>query len=156
MPTVIEGGFRKNVVPSEASAMLDIRMLPDEDVDGFYAKLAEVIDDPRVAIVPEVPYRPIAQPSPIDNEMFRTLEKAASQVYPGAAVLPQMSTGGTDMSQVRAMGVPCYGVGPIRSEAEVNSGNGAHGDNERVSEKALTDFVRFLWLAVTDIAATKG
>jgi len=152
VPTVIEGGFRKNVVPSEASAILDIRMLPDEDVDGFYAMLADVIDDPRVEILPEVPYRPVAPPSPIDNEMFRTLERVAGQVYPGAAVLPEMSTGGTDMSQVRAMGVPCYGVGPIRSQEELNSGNGAHSDNERVSEKAMTDFVRFLWLVVVDIA----
>ena len=155
VPTVIEGGFRRNVVPSQASAMFDIRMLPDEDVEAFYAKMAEVIDDPRVEIVPETPYRPIAPPSPIDNEMFETLERVAEQVYPGAAVIPQMSTGGTDMSQVRAMGVPCYGVGPVRSRAEMNSGNGAHSDNERVSEKAMVDFVRFLWLSVIDIAAAR-
>ena len=153
VPTMLNGGFRRNVVPSEATAMLDIRMLPDEDVEAFYAEMAKVIGDPRVEIVPEEPYRPIAPPSPIDNEMFETLEKVARQVYPGATVLPQMSTGGTDMSQVRAMGVPCYGVGPIRSTAEINSGNGAHGDNERVSEKAMVDFVRFLWLTVIDIAA---
>ena len=133
--------------------MLDIRMLPDEDVEAFYAKLAEVIDDQRVDIVPEAPYRPAAPPSPIDNEMFQALERVAKQVYPGAAVLPQMSTAGTDMAQVRAMGVPCYGVGPIRSQAELNSGNGAHGDNERVSERAMVDFVRFLWLTIIDVAA---
>jgi acetylornithine deacetylase/succinyl-diaminopimelate desuccinylase-like protein len=154
VPTIIEGGFRKNVVPSEASAMLDIRMLPDEDVDAFYAQLAEVIDDPRVEIVPEIPYRPVAPPSPIDNEMFQALDRVARQVYPGATVLPQMSTAGTDMSQVRAMGVPCYGVGPIRSQAELNSGNGAHSDNERVSEQAMVDFVRFVWLTIIDVAAT--
>jgi acetylornithine deacetylase/succinyl-diaminopimelate desuccinylase-like protein len=156
VPTIIEGGFRRNVVPSEARAMLDIRMLPDEDVEAFYARLAKVIDDPRVDIVPEAPYRPVAPASPIDNEMFQTLERVAKQVYPGAAVLPQMSTAGTDMSQVRAMGVPCYGVGPIRSVAELNSGNGAHSDNERVAEQAMVDFVRFLWLTIIDIAAAKS
>jgi acetylornithine deacetylase/succinyl-diaminopimelate desuccinylase-like protein len=155
VPTIIEGGFRRNVIPSKASAMLDIRMLPDEDVGAFFEQLAAVIDDPRVEIVPEAPYRPVAPPSPIDNEMFRALERVAKQVYPGAVVLPQMSTGGTDMSQVRAMGVPCYGVGPIRSQAELNSGNGAHGDNERVAEQAMVDFVRFLWLTIVDVAAAE-
>lgn len=153
VPTIMDAGFRKNVIPSEAKAMLDIRMLPDEDVDEFYASLAAIIDDPRVEIVPEHIYRPAAPPSGIDNEMFETLERVAAQVYPDAIVLPTMSTGATDMSQVRAKGVPAYGIGPIRSQEELNSGNGAHSDNERVSEKAMIDFVRFLWLTIIDIAA---
>jgi acetylornithine deacetylase/succinyl-diaminopimelate desuccinylase-like protein len=45
---VIDAGFRRNVIPSEASAILDIRMMPDVDVEGFYAQLAAVIGDPRV------------------------------------------------------------------------------------------------------------
>ena len=122
---------------------------------AFYEKLARVIGDSRVEIVPERIYRPVAPPSGIDNEMFRTLERAAARVYPGATVLPTMSTGGTDMSQIRARGVPSYGVGPIRTLEELNSGNGAHGDNERVSEEAMIDFLRFMWLTIIDIAATR-
>jgi len=155
VPTVIEAGFRKNVIPSEASAMLDIRMLPDEDVGGFYEQLAEVIDDQRIEIVPERIYRPAAPPSGIDNAMFESLERVANRMYPEAIVLPTMSTGGTDMAQVRAKGVPAYGIGPTRSIAERNSGNGAHGDNERVAEDAFVDFVRFVWMTVIDIAAAK-
>ena len=154
VPTVMDAGFRRNVIPSEGKAILDIRMLPDEDVEGFYEQLAAVIDDPRVEIVPEKIYRPAAPPSGIDNEMFETLERVAAVVYPDAAVLPTMSTGATDMSQVRAKGVPAYGIGPVRSREEINSGNGAHSDNERVSEQAFVDFVRFLWLTIIDIAAT--
>lgn len=153
VPTVIDAGYRRNVIPSEAKAILDIRMLPDEDVSGFYEQLAVVIDDPRVEIVPERIYRPAAPPSGIDNEMFETLERVAAVVYPEAAVLPTMSTGATDMAQLRAKGIPAYGIGPIRSRLEVNSGNGAHGDNERISEPAMVDFVRFLWLTIIDIAA---
>ena len=154
VPTIIDAGFRRNVIPSEASAVLDIRMLPDEDVAGFYDNLAKVIDDPRVEIVPEKIYRPAAPPSGIDNEMFQTLERVAARVYPGALVLPTMSTGATDMSQVRAKGVPAYGIGPLRSIEERNSGNGAHSDNERVSEEAFAEFLRFLWLTIIDIGAT--
>lgn len=135
--------------------MLDIRMLPDEDVDGFYAKLAEVIDDPNVEIVPERIYRPAAPPSGMDNAMFESIERVAGNLYPNAIVLPTMSTGATDMSQVRAKGVPAYGIGPIRSLEELNSGNGAHSDNERVSEEAMVDFLRFLWTIVIDVAAAE-
>jgi acetylornithine deacetylase/succinyl-diaminopimelate desuccinylase-like protein len=153
-PTVIDAGFRKNVIPSEASAILDIRMLPDESVEDFYAQLAEVIDDPRVEIVPERIYRPAAPPSEIDNEMFQTLERVARQMYPTATVLPVMSTGATDMAQVRAKGMQSYGIGPARSVEEINSGFGAHGDNERISEEAFVELVRFMWNVVIEIAAT--
>ena len=153
-PTVIDAGFRKNVIPSEASAILDIRMLPDESVEEFYAKLAAVIDDPRVEIVPERIYRPAAPPSEIDNEMFQTLERVAKQMYPTATVLPVMSTGATDMAQVRAKGMQSYGIGPARSVEEINSGFGAHGDNERISEDAFVELVQFMWNVVIEIAAT--
>lgn len=155
VPTVIDAGFRRNVIPSEASAILDIRMLPDEDVEGFYEKLAAVIDDPRVEIVPESIYRPAAPPSEIDNEMFRTMERVAVEMFPDATVMPIMATGATDMAQVRAKGVQAYGIAPARSVAEKTSGHGAHGDNERVAEDAFIDMVRYLWRVVIEIAATK-
>jgi acetylornithine deacetylase/succinyl-diaminopimelate desuccinylase-like protein len=155
VPTVMDAGFRKNVIPSEASAILDIRMLPDENVEEFYAKLAAVIDDPRVEIVPESIYRPAAPPSKIDNEMFQTLERVAIEMYPAATVLPTMSTGATDMSQLRAKGMQCYGIGPARSREEINSGFGAHGDNERVAEDAFIELVQYLWNVVIEIAATR-
>lgn len=155
VPTIIDAGFRKNVIPSEARAMLDIRMLPDEDVDGFYAQLAEVIDEPAVEVVPEEIYRPAAPPSGLDNEMFEALERVAADMYPDAIVLPRMSTGATDMAQIRAMGVPAYGIGPIRTQAELNSGNGAHSDNERVSEQAMIEFLQFMWEVVIDVAASR-
>jgi acetylornithine deacetylase/succinyl-diaminopimelate desuccinylase-like protein len=155
VPTVMNAGFRRNVIPSEATAILDIRMLPDEDVDAFYGKLADLIDDPQVTVVPEPIYRPESDPSPIDNEMFQSLETVANRLFPEATVLPTMSTGATDMAQVRSMSVPAYGIGAIRSIEERNSGFGAHGDNERVSEEAMKQLVQYLWYTIIDIAATK-
>lgn len=155
VPTIIQGGFRKNVIPSEASAVLDIRMLPDEDVDAFYDMMREIIDDPNVEIVPEAIYRPESAPSPVDNEMFQTLENVANRMYPDATVLPRMSTGATDMAQMRAKGVASYGLGAIRSVEELNSGNGAHGDNERVSEESVRQLVQFVWNTIIEVGATK-
>ena len=155
VPTMIDGGFRRNVIPSEASAVLDIRMLPDEDVDAFYDQMREIIDDPNVEVVPAAIYRPESPPSPVDNEMFQTIEAVAERMYPDATVLPTMSTGATDMAQVRAKGVPSYGLGAIRSVEEINSGNGAHGDNERVSEESVRQLVQFIWYTILDIGATR-
>lgn len=156
VPTIIDGGFRKNVIPSEAKAVLDIRMLPDEDVDAFYDMMRDIIDDPNVEVVPEPIYRPESPPSPVDNEMFQTLESVANRMYPDATVLPRMSTGATDMAQVRAKGVPAYGLGASRLVEEINSGNGAHGDNERVSEESIKQMVQFAWYTIIDIAATRS
>jgi len=154
VPTILDGGFRSNVIPSEARAKLDIRMLPDEDVEGFYQELAKVIDDSRVEIVPDDIYRPAAPPSEIDNEMFQALESVANRMYPGATVLPIMMTGATDMAQVRAKGVQAYGFGPKRTLVEMTSARGAHGDDERIAEEALTELVLFLWHTVIAVAAT--
>jgi acetylornithine deacetylase/succinyl-diaminopimelate desuccinylase-like protein len=74
-------------------------------------------------------------------------------MYPDAIVLPTMSTGATDMAQLRAKGVPSYGIGATRSVEEMNSGNGSHGDNERVSEDSVKQLVQFLWYTIMDVAA---
>ena len=105
VPTVMDAGFRKNVIPSRAEAILDIRMLPDEDVEGFYEQLASVIDDPRIEIVPEAIYRRAAPPSKLDTEMFGAVEQAALRMYRGARVRPWMAPGATDRAKLGARGV---------------------------------------------------
>ncbi len=155
VPTIIDGGFRRNVIPSHAEAMLDIRMLPDEDPDAFFAELAEVIDNPAVEIEPQPVYRPRAAPSPIDNEMFYAIETVAERLYPESTTIPFMATGATDMSQIRAKGTAAYGIAPARTLAEINSRFGAHSDNERVAEESLEEMIRFLWNIVIEIGAAK-
>ena len=155
VPTIIDAGFRRNVIPSEARAVLDIRMLPGEDVEGFYRKLAELIDNPAIEIVPEEIYRPAAPPSGIDNEMFEVIETVAKRMYPRSTTLPVMATGATDMAQLRAKGTQSYGIGPARTLEEINSRFGAHSDDERVSEESLKEMVRFLWNIIIEIGAAR-
>jgi acetylornithine deacetylase/succinyl-diaminopimelate desuccinylase-like protein len=75
-------------------------------------------------------------------------------MYPEATVLPIMSTGATDMAQMRAKGVQSYGIGPARTIEEINSGYGAHGDNERVAEDAFVSMVEYLWRVILEMAAS--
>ena len=154
-PTILKGGFRTNVIPSEAEATLDIRALPDQDEQQFVAMMRGVIDDPNVEIVKQGNWRPAAPASRLNTEMFQALERVSKNIYPEATVLPYLLTGATDMNPLRARGVQAYGVGPLGEPGELTSGRGAHGDDERVSEKALSDFVRFQWYAVLEVAASR-
>ncbi|MBY0505398.1 MAG: M20/M25/M40 family metallo-hydrolase [Bryobacteraceae bacterium] len=153
-PTMLTAGFRENVIPSQAEAMLDIRALPDEDMTAFYAQMERVIGDPMVKIVPSPPGRPSAPPSRIDTEMFRALEKTQRRMYPGAITIPGMVTGATDLAQLRAKGVQAYGIGPQFDEAEFAE-HGWHSDVERLSEDSLYGLVQFLWYTVVEVAASK-
>jgi acetylornithine deacetylase/succinyl-diaminopimelate desuccinylase-like protein len=151
-PTIIQGGFRGNVIPSEARANLDIRALPDEDLPRFYEMLRSVIGDPAVEMQVRG-RRESPPPSRIDTEMFQALERAQKTVYPKAVTIPAMLTGGTDMQPLRLKGVPSYGIGPLREEGITT--NGAHSDDERVSEAAFLKFVEFLWAAVIEVAGSR-
>jgi acetylornithine deacetylase/succinyl-diaminopimelate desuccinylase-like protein len=149
-PTIIQAGFRSNVIPSEAEAYLDVRALPDENIDKLCAEMRRVIGDPSVEVVPPKGGRPTASPSRIDTEMFRALEKAQRRLFPGAITIPSMLTGATDMAQLRARGVQAYGFGPIVEDAKRDKG-GAHSDDERLAVTSLEKLVEFLWYAVVEV-----
>jgi acetylornithine deacetylase/succinyl-diaminopimelate desuccinylase-like protein len=155
VPTIIQGGFRTNVIPSQAEATLDIRALPDENMDQLYAEMKRVINDPAVELVTNAARNgPIAQPSRIDTEMFRALERTQKSMYPDAVTIPVMLTGATDMAQLRGKGVQAYGFGATSDESE-NELHGPHSDQERMLESSIHKMVQFLWYTVLDIAASK-
>ena len=151
-PNIIQGGFQSNVAPSEATATLDIRALPDEDMPAFYDLMRKVIDDPQVEIVPNAGRgRPAAVPISITSDTYKAIEAAFQKVY-GVMALPLMGTGATDMSQLRPRGVQCYGVGAARDDEDVLKGFGAHSDQERMPEDSVAKHLAFFWNAVTTIA----
>ncbi|MGO9259188.1 MAG: M20/M25/M40 family metallo-hydrolase [Bryobacteraceae bacterium] len=154
-PTMLQAGFRQNVIPSEAEATLDVRALPDEDMIRFVAELKRVIGDPAVEIVPPASSeeRPAAPPSRLDSEMFRALESVGRRMF-NAPTIPSMMTGATDNAELRAKGVQAYGVGEVVSAAEGPLG-GAHSDDEHISVRALTTLVEFMWNAVLEVAASR-
>lgn len=151
-PTMIKAGYRVNVIPAEAEATLDIRTVPDEDVDGFFAALKKVIADDKVEIVRMSTYRSPAPPTRIDTEMFRILEAATKRLYPGAITLPFLLTGGTDMSYLRPRGMQCYGIGPAVDEEDGPKGFGPHSDQERILEAELLRFTRYHYETAAAIA----
>ncbi len=154
-PTIIKGGYQVNVIPSEAEATLDVRGLPDEDMDAFVKQIQKVIGDPAVDVLREDRNaRPKAPPSRLDNDAFHALEAAAKDIY-GVVTLPTMSTGATDMAYLRAKGVQCYGVGPAIDIEDGPKGFGGHSDQERLLETELHRFVRFQYETVVRLAARR-
>jgi len=152
VPTMLQAGIGANVIPSQAEATLDIRALPGEDIEKFYAEMTRVIADPAVTVVPIPQSRPPSPASRLDTEMYRVMERVAQTVYPGATVLPSMSTGASDQAQLRAKGMQSYGIGPASTEDD-DVNYGAHGDVERLAESSLYPFVQYVWEIVTQIAA---
>ena len=152
VPTMLKAGYKSNVIPPSAEATLDVRALPDEDLEKFREMLAQIINDPQVKVVAEDTSfnMPPAPPSRLGTEMFAALEHAQKEVAPQSITLPTMTTGATDSSFLRAKGVQAYGIGVPKTEEE---SRGVHGNDERIETKQLGLFVRFLFAAVTEVAA---
>jgi acetylornithine deacetylase/succinyl-diaminopimelate desuccinylase-like protein len=151
-PTITQGGYRNNVIPSEARATLDVRMHPDEDAEAFRAELERLIDDDQVEVVfNNYSPRPVGGMAPVDDAAFATIARTIVEHY-GAPALPMMSTGASDMAFLRAKGVRCYGIGPAIDQEDAALGFGAHSNQERILESELYRFVRFHYDLVVDLA----
>jgi acetylornithine deacetylase/succinyl-diaminopimelate desuccinylase-like protein len=154
-PTMITGGYRSNVIPSEGTATIDTRLAPDEDPAKFLELVKQVVNDPGV----EVSYgprdtRPDTPTAKLDSDAFKALEANITKHYK-AITLPTMSTGATDMAFLRRKGMQCYGIGPALDSEDGPKGFGAHSDQERIVESELYKFVRFNWDAVVELARSR-
>jgi acetylornithine deacetylase/succinyl-diaminopimelate desuccinylase-like protein len=151
-PNIIQAGYRVNVIPSEAKATFDVRLLPGEDADKFLEAVRALVKDPGV----EVRYgarasRPATEPSRVNTEVFATIEEAVKRLY-GVSTLPMMNTGATDMAFLRAKGMQCYGVGPATDTEDAAKGFGSHSDQERILVSELHRFVQLHYEVVRDLA----
>ena len=151
-PNIVAGGNRINVIPSEAIATVDTRLLPDEDIDTFLEQVRQVVNDPAVEVrLGKRNTRPGGVEARIDSEVFKSIEGAVRRHY-DAPTLPSMSTGATDMAYLRANGIQCYGIGPAIDSEDGPKGFGAHSDQERILISELHRFLRVYWDVVTEVA----
>jgi acetylornithine deacetylase/succinyl-diaminopimelate desuccinylase-like protein len=129
--TGLSGSNKTNVIPPEATAELDIRLLPDTDPDAFLATLQGIVGDTAVhwstILEPKTPLE-----SPIDTELFRAIERAARERAPDAFVTTPMQTGATDRPTYRKLGIVTYAIDPFLTE-QAERQKGVHGNNERLS-----------------------
>lgn len=126
--TRLEGSGKINVVPPTASAELDCRVLPDQDVGAFVGELQNIAGgttriETIMAFTPAV--------SPTDTRVYAALEMVMQERFPDAAIIPAVSSGFTDSHFLRDLGIAAYGFSPLLVPAQ--DAAGVHGNNERIS-----------------------
>ena len=141
--TGLQGSNKTNVIPAEASADIDIRLLPDTDPKEMMATLERIVGDTAVHWSPLLaPKTPLE--SPIDTDLFRAIERAARERDPNAFVTTPMLTGATDRPVYRKLGLVTYGFDPFKVES-ADAQRGVHGNDERLSVENVGFGVRFMY-----------
>jgi acetylornithine deacetylase/succinyl-diaminopimelate desuccinylase-like protein len=133
--TMLNGGYKINVIPERAEMSFDCRLLPDTDEHAFVSNVEQLINDPGVTV--EVIDWPDAASvtAPWNGGLFQALEQACRSHMPEAVVTPTICVGGTDSRFFRQRGVPAYGLVPGMFTAD--DLKGFHGLNERLSIENL-------------------
>ena len=142
--TGLEGRVAPNVIPSQASAILDIRILPGTTTQEMLHRIESIVDDKRIQL--EILSAKEARVSPLHDPVFTALKNASEAALPGAVAGPVISVGFTDSVYLRQKGVHAYGLAPfMMSEEELL---GMHGHNERLSMENLALGLRIYWNAI--------
>jgi acetylornithine deacetylase/succinyl-diaminopimelate desuccinylase-like protein len=150
---MLQAGVRVNVVPSTATANLNIRMLPGHSVEELMSQFTKIVNDPQVKFQLAPDSGENAPPSDLTTPLFHTIEKLTPQDFPGAVTLPMMGTGATDSASLRLHKVQAYGLEPFPM-AEDDSSR-VHADNERIPVDSFHKGVAFLYHVVSDFASSK-
>lgn len=140
--TMVTGGIRANVVPAEATAVLNVRTLPGVMLEHVVERLRSVVEEDGVELV--VAERSASAPaSDPDSALFGAVREAVGELSPGVPTLPYLSTGATDSAALRRLGVAAYGLLPFPLSAEDESR--MHGHDERVAVSSLAFGIRLEW-----------
>ncbi len=131
----LDAGYKENVVPSKAVAVLDCRTLPDVDAQGFIDKVLRLSEGESDFEIDPIRVEPGSR-SPWDTELFSSYRSAVKEVYPNAVFSPSLLTGGSDSRYFRRKGITSYGLIPVPLNRDDLSR--VHGRNERINvEKFL-------------------
>jgi acetylornithine deacetylase/succinyl-diaminopimelate desuccinylase-like protein len=150
VPTMLKGGVRINVIPSEVSVDVDGRILPGEDPERFRATIQKAIGD--VAEVTLIS-RESGIASDAASPLFDAIAETIAELDPGCGVAPCLTTGGTDAKAIP--GVKVYGFCPIASIERQNLYMSLiHGHNERVHVDDLAYAARFFVNVVVRFSGT--
>jgi len=152
-PTMLQAGIRNNVVPSEARGVLNIRLLPGNLPEPLLAKLQQLVNDPQIRFEIEPGSGENAPSSSLESEFYKTIENQSAQEFPGAKVLPYMSTGATDSMMLRLRTVQAYGLLPFPLNDD--DASRMHADDERIPIDSFHKGIEFLNGIVTDFVVAK-
>ena len=152
VPTTLNAGVANNVIPAEARANLNVRLLPGDTIDKVQNDLNKLVNDPLVKLELQ-PNSGLAAPSSsLESEFYAVITKVVSQEFGGVPALPFQSTWLTDSAQLRLHQVQAYGLVPFPlSQDDLKR---MHGDDERIPLGAFDKGVAVLGKIVTEFAVT--
>jgi len=149
--TLLEGGTAINALPQLASAKVNCRVIPGEPAEGVKAALETVLADEQI-VVTSMDSPVLSAPSALSDPIIGPITKLSTEFWPGAVVLPTMSTGATDGSYLRNAGIPTYGHSGLASDVGESR---AHGRDERVLVKSFFEGGEYLYRLVKAFAGGK-
>jgi acetylornithine deacetylase/succinyl-diaminopimelate desuccinylase-like protein len=139
-PTVLQAGYKTNVIPGTATAYVDGRTLPGTDEE--FAATLDLLTGPDVEW--EFQHREVALQAPLDTPVFAAMREALEHFDPAARVVPYSMAGGTDAKQFSRLGIVGYGFSPLMLPEGFDYAAMFHGVDERVPVEALRFGVRVL------------
>jgi len=144
-PTVLEAGYKHNVIPDRAEALIDTRPFPGRE-DEVLARIREIVG-PEIEI--EIVHHDIGMEGSFDGPLVDAMVASLHRFDPGAPVLPYLMSGGTDNKALAKLGITGYGFAPLKLGPELNFPAMFHGVDERVpldalafGREVLADFLR--------------
>jgi acetylornithine deacetylase/succinyl-diaminopimelate desuccinylase-like protein len=132
-PTLLKAGYKHNVIPDSAEALVDIRTLAGEE-DAVLAEVQELVG-PDIEIV--VMHRDIGLENPFQGALVDAMVASLGAHDPGTPVLPYLLSGGTDNKALSLLGITGYGFAPLKLPAGLDFPGMFHGVDERVPLDAL-------------------
>lgn len=139
--TMLSGSPKDNVLPVEAIAGVNFRLLPGDSSDWLLERITEIVDDPRVEVRFKYPPREASPVSPIDGPAFALLQETVAETFPDAVFAPFLTVGGTDCRHYAPITDGLYRFAPFSyGPADLKL---PHGIDERIAVDALPGAVRF-------------
>lgn len=149
--TMLGGSQQTNVIPPEAWANLDVRILPGGDPKRLAEDLRRVVNDPDVTIEPVNAEFRVANYSSTDNDLFAAIKKVSAKYFPGTPVVPHITSGYTENQRYRPLGIVAYGFSPYAATEE--EGHTEHGNDERIRVAEVRRGPQILFDVVAKVAA---
>jgi acetylornithine deacetylase/succinyl-diaminopimelate desuccinylase-like protein len=141
--TALSGSNKTNVIPPEATAEIDVRLLPDQNPADMLAALKRIAADTAVhfttLLEPKAPLE-----SPVSSDFVHAVERAAHDRDPNVFVTTPMLTGATDRPSYQKVGIKTYGLDPFKVEKS-DAQRGVHGNNERLSVENVGFGVHYIY-----------
>ena len=149
--TMLSAGHAENALPQTAQAIINCRMLPDDNPDNVMSAIKTVLADGQISVI-RLNTSFSAPLSPLREDVTDPVNKISSSMWPGVNVTPIMSTGATDGRYLRRQEIPVYGVSGMFGDMDDVR---AHGKDERIGVKEFYDGVEFMYRFIKAISSEK-